>query len=456
MTTMDTTAVLPGITDPLGRRLSKDMRREGFLGAWGVWQREFGDIYLVAAGGRNTVVALHPDAVQHVTAHLKDRYDKAWSYDTVRKLMLGDGLVTSTGPLWRRQRRLMAPFFTPRGIEQFARIMIDDGQMLVRRWETLAASGEEVEIGDEMMRVTASIILKTMFGMDSDEEVLRLKEAVETQITYVSQSQFNPLRLPLWVPTAENRKFKAATKLVDDYIQGIIAQRRALPQDQWPDDLLTRLMLAKDDETGEMMNDRLLRDESVTVFFAGHETTARTLMFTWYALARNPDVADRLHAEVDAVLGDAPPTLEDLKRLPYTLQVIKETLRLYPAAPMYVRDAIADDVIMGYAVPKGSTVMLIPYWTHRHPEFWPDPERFDPDRWTPEAEAARHPYAFHPFATGQRICIGNNFSLLESHILLSMLVRRYRAVLRPGHVAQVDATGTLYSKNGLPMRIEVR
>jgi len=230
-----------------------------------------------------------------------------------------------------------------------------------------------------------------------------------------------------------------------------------MPEAQWPNDLLSKLMLARDEETGEAMSDTLLRDESVTMFFAGHETTARTMTFTWYALAKHPDVARKLHDEIDAVVGDRLPTIDDLKRMPYTLQIIKETLRLYPAAPLYVRDAVQTDVIDGMRIDAGAQILLSPFLTHRHPGFWPDPERFDPERWLPEREAAMHPYAYHPFAAGQRICLGNNFSLFESHLLLVLLARRFAPTLTdPQFVTQLDMAGTLFSRNGMPMRIMPR
>jgi cytochrome P450 len=212
-------------------------------------------------------------------------------------------------------------------------------------------------------------------------------------------------------------------------------------------------MQARDDETGEPMSDSLLRDESITIFFAGHETTARTLAFLWHALADYPEVTARMHAEIDAVLGDDTPTVAHLKQLPYTLGVVKETLRLYPAAPMYARDAITSDDIDGIHIPVGAQMIVMPYLTHRHPDFWPDPLRFDPDRWHPEQEAARHRFAYHPFAAGQRVCIGNNFSLFESHLLVAMLARHFVLGKVPGHTPQVWMNGTIGSRNGLPMLV---
>jgi cytochrome P450 len=441
----------PGVLD-----LITQMRRKGqldfFLDVW----KEYGDLAHIQIRSRNMFLVTHPDHVRYVNVSNSQNYDKLQSYDVVRELLLGDGLVSSRGELWRRQRKLMAPFFTPRSIEHYLPVMVRDGQALLARWEQLATLGEPLEISDEMMLVTAAIILHTMFSTESNAEMLKIKDAVETMIQFVAGGQLNPLRPPLWLPTPGNRKYFRARELVHSYINALLTQRRALSEAEWPDDLLTKLMRARDEQTGEAMSDSLLRDESITIFFAGHETTARTLTFLFYALATHPEVEARLYEEVNTVLADRIPTVADLKQLPYTLQVIKETLRLYPAAPLYARDAVAADVIDGTPIASGSLMMPFPYATHRHPDFWPNPERFDPDRWSPEAEAGRHPYAFHPFAAGQRICLGNNFSLFETQTLVAMLVSRFRVRLLPGHIPQIDMAGTILSKNGMPMIIERR
>jgi cytochrome P450 len=403
------------------------------------------------------VLAIHPEHVRHISITNRDNYDKLTSYDQLRELVLGGGLVTSTGERWRRQRRLMSPFFTPRGVEQFMPIMLADAQAFIARWDAKAKRGEAVEMLDEMMFITASIILRSLFTTESDETLLELKEDVETVIQFVSTRQNNPFSLPVWIKVGKNARYHQARERVHAYIKGVIAQRRTIPTDQWPNDLLSKLMLARDEETGEIMSDSLLRDESITMFFAGHETTARTMTFTWYALAKHPEVAAKLHREIDGVLGDRQPTVSDLKRMPYTLQVIKETLRLYPAAPIYARDAVQADVIDGKRIDAGAQMILSPFLTHRHPDFWDDPERFDPDRWLPEREAAQHPYAYHPFAAGQRICLGNNFSLFESHLLLALLARRFAPrLVNPTHEPQLDMAGTLISRNGMPMKIAQR
>lgn len=431
------------------------VRSQGLLAFVGEQWREHGDVFHVRLGLRTLVFVMHPDAVEHVNLGQRDNYDKLRSYDPVRKYLIGDGLVTSRGELWRRQRKLMAPFFTPKGVQTYADLMIRDAARLVERWQGLAETGEEVEIAEEMTLITASIILKAMFSTETMESIHRMKDAVGTMIAF-ADTQMIGVRLPVWLPTARNRKYRAARELVHRAIEAIIAERRRTDEAEWPDDLLSRLMRTRDEETGQAMSETLLRDESITIFFAGHETTARTMTFTWYALAKNPGVAERLREELDRVLGGRTPTADDLRRLPYTLQVIKEVLRLYPAAPFYARDAVATEALAGYPVPAGAVVMLSPYYTHRHPQFWDDPEAFDPDRWTREREATHHNHAYHPFASGPRICIGNNFSLLESQVLLALLAQRFTPRLREGFEPAWEMQGTLGIANGLPMVITSR
>jgi cytochrome P450 len=317
----------------------RGLRLNNFLAYVGQLWQTYGDTFQLRLGPRTLIFAIHPDAVRQINITNRQNYDKLKSYDAVRRYLTGDGLVASTGDLWRRQRKLMSPFFTPRGVQAYAEIMLRDGNRLLDRWQSLAQSGQTVEISEEMTLVTASIILKAVFSTETDETIVEMKDAIGTMIDFTNSKQAG-VSLPLWFPTPGNRKYIAARDKVLTYINALIAQRRELPENQWPNDLLTRLMEARDEETGESMAEDLLRDESITMFFAGHETTARTMSATWYALASNPPAARRLHEELDTVLGNRYPTVEDLHNLPYTLQVIKEVLRLYPPAPFYVRDAL--------------------------------------------------------------------------------------------------------------------
>ncbi|TKC95229.1 cytochrome P450 [Polyangium fumosum] len=318
------------------------VRTLGFLDFVGKQWREHGDVFQVRIGRRTLVFAMHPDVVERVSVSHRQNYEKLGSYDSVRKYLIGNGIVASNGELWRRQRKLMAPFYTPKGVQAYAELMIRDGARLVERWEALASKGTEVEIAEEMTNVTASIILKAMFSTETMESIHQMKDAVETMLSFVNDQMAGPT-LPMWLPTSKNRKYLAAREMVHRSIRALIAERRGTDEAQWHDDLLSRLMKARDDETGQAMSESLLRDESITTFFAGHETTARTMTFAWYALATNPKVTERLHEELDRVLGGRTPTANELRQLPYTLQVIKEVLRLYPAAPFYARDVVTAD-----------------------------------------------------------------------------------------------------------------
>jgi cytochrome P450 len=341
-------------------------------------------------------------------------------------------------------------------VEAFSDIFLRDTAAMAERWKRLAAEQTQVEMLDEMALITASIILKAVFSTESEQDILQIKEAVETMVSYASESSMNPFRLPDWAPTAHNNNYWEARETTHRYIDGVLDTRLAMDESDYPDDLLSKLITAEDPETGERMSRDLLRDEALTNFFAGYETSARTMSYTWYALAKNPEVKAKLHEELDRELGDRLPTLDDLKRLPYTLRTIKETLRLYPPVPMYARDVIDDDVLDGYQIEKGSVMMVLSYFTHRHPEFWDDPLRFEPDRHRPEAEKERHPQAYHPFASGKRICLGNHFSLLETHIMLAILAQRFDAQLPPDYEADFVLNGILNVDNGLPMILTSR
>lgn len=433
------------------------VRRAGFLDYVGDAWKTYGDFFEVRIAGKRLFFAMHPDAVTQVTVKESGSFDKMASYEGVRKFLTGDGLVAArgSGDIWKQQRKLMAPFFTPSGIRTFADQMVEDSLELAGRWRELAEREEPVEIGHEMTRVTASIILGTMFGTNSIESIDRMKDAVEAMVSFVNQRMVG-IPVPLWVPTGRNRRYVAARDLVHDSISKLIAERRATDPSEWPDDLLSRLMRAEDEETGYTMSSDLLRDEAITIFFAGHETTARTLTFAFYALAANPEVERDLHEELDRVLGGRSPTVDDLHALPYTLQVVKEVLRLYPAAPFYVRDAVEPVELGGYEIAAGTGVMLSPYYTHRHPDFWEEPDRFEPERWTEEREKARHRRAYHPFASGARICIGNNFSLLETHLVMATLAQQFAPRLVAGYQPKWEMESVLALKGGLPMHIDRR
>lgn len=456
MVAIHTAKSLPGSRSFFGYKNILEIGRIGFLDAIHKQWQTYGDLFEIQVGPKKIVIVVHPEHVHRVTMTHAENYEKLESYDSVRQYIIKNGLVTSLGELWKRQRRLMAPFYTPRGVQEFADIMLRDTVDMLGRWKKLAAEQPEIEMFDEMALITASIILKAVFSSKSEEDILRIKSCVETMISYGTNAMLNPLRLPDWMPTPHNKRYQKARETVHRYINAILDTRLAMDESKYPDDLLSKLIMAEDPESGERMSRELLLDESLTNFFAGYETSARSMSYAWYALAQNPEVKAKLHEELDRELGDSVPTLETLKQLPYTLRTIKETIRLYPPAPVYAKDVVDDDVIDGYRIKKGSMIMLAPYLTHRHPGFWEDPMRFDPDRHAPEATKQRHPQAYHPFGAGHRICLGNHFSLLETHIILAVLARRFDPQLLPDYQAKFVMEGILHIHNGLPMILRER
>lgn len=353
------TKALPGPKAFLGIKNILDLSQAGMMQYVNACWQEYGDIFQVQVGPRKMVMVIHPEYVRHIGITNAPNYEKLNSYDPVRKYIIGDGLVTSTGELWKRQRRLMAPFYTPRAVQEFADIFLRDTLTMVERWESLAKQQSPVEMYDEMALVTASIVLKAIFSTESTQDILEIKECVETMIGFAGSRATNPFSLPDWVPTRTNLEFRQAHDTVHAYINKVLDKRLGMDEADYPNDLLSKLITAKDPETGARMSRELLRDEALTNFFAGYETSARAMSHTWCALAKNPEVKTRLHEELDRELGDEHPTLETLKRLPYTLRVIKETLRLFPPAPMYAKDAVDDDGIDGYRIEKGRSIQKL-------------------------------------------------------------------------------------------------
>ncbi|MGD8397897.1 MAG: cytochrome P450 [Anaerolineae bacterium] len=427
-----------------------DMRREGvldfYLDAWG----RYGDVARFQMGPMVMHTFVRPEHVRHILVEGRDNYVKGMSHDGLR-ISLGSGLFTSTGNLWRRQRRLMGPAFTPRAVTRFGEIMVDEAIRTRERWQR--RSGGPLAVNDEMMRLTMSIISRSMFTVDIGEQYQEAGEAVSLILEHASTRSMTPVSLPLWVPTPMNNRLRRALGTLDDFLYGIISARRHQPPG---DDLLYGLMQARDEETGEVMSEQQLRDEVLIIFFAGHETTALLLTWAFALLAQHPEVEGRLHDELAQVLGGRTPTQDDVEALPYTRMVLDEVLRLYSPVAIMARDVVDDDVVGGYRVPGGSMVALLPYATHRHPDFWARPEAFYPEHFRPEAVDARPRYAYYPFGAGPRICIGKYFALQEAVLVLAELAQRFRLCLAPGEAPRTAWAGTLRPAGDVRMILEPR
>ncbi len=418
---------------------------QSYVESW----RQYGDVVRFAVGPMKIHLFVRPEHVRHILVQHADNYPKGASHDKLR-VALGNGVLTSEGDFWKRQRKLMQPTYTPRAVGQFADIMVDTTQQMIQRWESRDRVGKPIVMNQEMMRLTMSVISRSMFGIDIGETFADAGHALIEILEFTAARSMSFIDPPLFIPTPGNRQYKHALDTIDRYIYGIIRQRQKQPLG---DDLLSLLMAARDEQTGQAMDEKQLRDEVLITFFAGHETTAQTLTWTWYLLSKYPAVEEKLHAELDSVLGGRSPTLDDLPRLTYTRMVLDETLRLYSPIALMARDPLLDDVIDGYRVPAGSLVTISPFITHRHPEFWSNPEAFIPERFAPEQVEQRPRYAYYPFGAGARICLGQHFALLEGMLVLADVAQRYRFEIAPGLHVEPEFVGTLRPSRDMLMTV---
>ncbi len=366
---------------------------------------------------------------------------------------IGRGLLTSEGEAWRRQRRIMAPSFDHRSLMSYAPVMTDAATAVLARWDGFP-DGAPVDISVEMMRLTLRIIARTMFSADADDVGPIVEEAVGRYQVEVRPGLFDLLNLPDWVPRPGTRNWFHIFDRLDQVIERMMRRERSVGSER--KDLLARLLEARDIETGRGMEPREIRDQVVTIFMAGHETTALALTWTWYLLSQHPAEEAKFHAELDRVLGGREPRFEDLAQLRYTRMVLEESMRLYPPAHTMSREALADDEIEGHRVAKGSVVSIVPWVIHRHRLLWDRPDVFDPERFAPDRAAMRPRFAYIPFGGGPRICIGAGFAMTEALIILAMLGQRFRLRLVPDATVEPVGLITLRPRHGLPMMLERR
>jgi cytochrome P450 len=420
----------------------------------GFW-REYGDLVrLPILPGLTIFLSTHPDHAEHILSTHQERYGKPDFFLKPMGLVQGQGLFTSEGELWQKHRRLMQPAFHQKQLLNLHTVMLDCVQSLIREWEA-KPDGEVIDIAAEMMRLTLKIVSLALFSVDISDESNKLGQALRIALEYVYYRLTAPLALPLWIPTPQNLNFRQAKQTLDRVVLEIIQSRRQDPTVHH--DLLSMLLAAQDEETGEGMSDRQLHNEVITLINAGHETTATTLAWTWYLLGTHPDVMAKLQDEVETVLHGNAPSFEQLPQLQYTRRVFDESLRLRPPALGFApRVALEDDEIQGYFIPKGSIFNIAFYFTLRHPEFWDNPEQFDPDRFLPEQVNQRPKFAYLPFGAGAHTCIGKNFALMESMMILAAIAQRFHVKLVPNQVMEIDPRFTLRPKYGVKVTVQKR
>jgi cytochrome P450 len=424
--------------------------------------RTYGDVASYQMGGEQVFFVNDPQIIKDILVTNARSFMKGRGLQRTKPL-LGEGLLTSEGAVHLRQRRLMQPAFHRDRIAGYGKTMVEYADRMRRNW----TAGATIDAAREMNRLTLSVVGKTLFDADVESQAAEVGEA----LTGVLES-FWTMMLPFAnvierLPVPHLRRARRSRAQLDKMIYGMIAERRASGRDRG--DLLSMLLNAQDEDDGGVMTDRQVRDEAMTIFLAGHETTANALMWTWYLLSGAPDVEAKLHDEIDRVLHGRLPSIEDLRSLPYTERLVTESMRLFPPAWIIGRRATADVPLnpspgargstppgTGYVVPAGSICVMSQWVMHRDARFYPDPERFDPDRWTPEFRAALPKFAYFPFGGGPRQCIGESFAWMELILIVSTIAQRWRLRLVPGHPVEPQALVTLRAKHGMKMTLKLK
>jgi cytochrome P450 len=409
--------------------------------------REFGDFVSLRFGPRRIILLSHPEAIEEVLVTQNANFIKHFAL-RFNPLVLGNGLLTSEGNFWLRQRRLIQPVFSKQRIASYAEVMVDYTRRMLDQWQP----GQDVDVLAEMTQLTLAIAAKVMFDADVEGEARDVGTALTVAMECFTHRFNATIPIPSSWPTPRNFRFWKAVRTLDKIIYRFIDQRRGRGADRH--DLLSLLLQARE-ENGGRMTDKQLRDEAMTLFLAGHETTALTLAWTWYALASHPEEEAKLAAEVHSVLGDRPPSVVDLPRLRHVERVVLESMRLYPPAYMFGREARADCLIGDYPVPRGMTILMSQWVVHRDPRFWVRPDEFLPDRWI-DGPAGLPKYAYFPFGGGPRQCIGNTFALLETSLVLAAIAQRYRFTVAKGQKVVPWPTFTLRPQNEIKAVLERR
>lgn len=419
-------------------------------------QRARGDYFRLTLGPQRMFVIAHPDGIERVLGSNRDNYIKQKSYDSMR-MLTGDGLLTMEGDPWRSRRRLANPAFHRESIRRFVGSISSISREALAAWRWRIPNGGTLDLHHEMMLLTLEVVAETLFGQRMGEAAGDTSgRAFSEALKMLSERGNTGVRLPLHIPTPANLRFRQILQTLDEEVYRILGNAKKESDPHAVPTLVHMLLQARDEDTGKGLTDRELRNELMTLFLAGHETTALLLTWLFTLLCQHPSVIERAEAEVDAVLGDRSPTAEDVPKLVYLRQIVDEALRLRPPAWSIARDTLADDVIGGFQVRSGDVVLPAIYLVHRHPDFWSNPERFDPERFSPERTKSRHHFSYLPFSLGPRICIGNIFALTEATVMLATLIQQVRITMDDPRSIQMNAGITLRPSGPVPVRVRWR
>jgi cytochrome P450 len=422
------------------------------LGMMRRYAREYGDIVRFHVMMQERILLNHPDFIEQVLVIQQSKFHKSELTRRITGRMLGQGLLISEGDFWRRQRRLAQPAFHRSRVNDYAAVMTQIAEDHVALWR----DGEERNVSQDMMGLTLDIAVRTLFGTTLPGEAEQVGRAMTFLMRYSLRRQRLPVRIPENWPTPDNRRANHELAFMDSLVYRMISERQAANGGSAHHNDLLALLMDAMDEDGSHMTKQQLRDEAMTLFIAGHETTSQMLSWTWYALSQNPAIEERLYEELKGVLGGRPPEVADLQRLPYLQAVMNESLRLYPPAYILARTAIEPCQIGGYDIPLGATILLSQWVTHRDPRFYDDPERYRPERWLDGLMQRLPAGAYFPFGDGPRRCIGQGFALMEAAIVIGILAQKFRLRLVPGHEVVPEPLVTLRPRQGIRMRLHAR
>jgi cytochrome P450 len=410
--------------------------------------RTYGPLASFRVGRWRLFLASDPELIQQVLVTDAKHYIKHFGVRTF-KPVLGNGLVTSEGDFWLRQRRLIQPAFLKARVLSYVPAMVELTNAMLESW----SPGKSVDVESEFSALTSAIALKTLFGLEAQGDRERLDGSLRLAFDLLTARLDWPIQVSLWLPMPANLRLRRAITALTQVVDGFIAAGRARRP---PGNDLLSTMIAAQHEDGTQMSDRQLRDEAMTLYLAGHETTALTLAWTWYLLSQHPRVEEKLANEWGRVLGGRAPGADDLARLPYTAAVIAESMRLYPPVYALGREAKTELELGGYRVKRGYTVLMSQWVNHRDPKYFPEPERFSPERWEDGLEKRLPRFAYYPFGGGQRMCVGSHFATVEATIVLAIVGQKYRFTLEPDAVIDIKAQITLLPKYGIPATLRHR
>jgi cytochrome P450 len=413
--------------------------------------QEYGDIASIPVPLGTRILLNRPEWIEQMLVVQHGKFHKSTLTKQVTEPMLGQGMLTSEGEFWRRQRRLAQPAFHRSRINEYAAPMVEITETHLREWR----DGDTRNVQQDMMALTLDVAVRTLFGATLPGEAARVGKAMTFLMRHQLGRLRSPLRIPASWPTPRNRRADREVAFLDSLVYRIIDERKKRGGSSHNGDLLSMLMAAMD-EDGTQMTPKQLRDETMTLFLAGHETTALTLAWTWYLLSENAAAESRLHEELRRVLGGRAPTVPDLARLPYLHAVVSEVLRLFPPAYLLARTSVAPCTIAGYEIPAGTTVLTSQWLMHRDARYFEDPDAFHPERWLDGLADRLPPGVYLPFGDGPRRCIGQGFALLEAALVIATIAQQYSFRLVPGHPVVPEPLVTLRPKDGIRMTLHAR